>query len=269
MQSTDIFRHGNLNQLIAIKIPISRGRGSENNMAILEQIALMGPLLKYDIFKNLKSVEYSTISRRVDDLAERGYIGVAGKRLTGRGKQKEESTYGLRWKGFVASLSNKKVKKDIIAVLRRNPILGLPEKDTILSVIEEITTKDELENISQAILEAYLDVIPPIETIREDQLWVYLLAVRDVSKLQGFKLSQMPENMLELLDRPAILAIVKERIAPFIEQTANQFTFLSLIFTTLNELMKFITGIDPKTKPSVEVQKYLKMHSLVALPNVN
>ncbi|MGD0645516.1 MAG: hypothetical protein ABSA75_11485 [Candidatus Bathyarchaeia archaeon] len=258
MSEPIISMHSNLNQLLAAKVPILSGRGSSNSFAIVEQIALNGPLLKYDIFKNLGKARYSTISRRVDDLMEREYLGIARKRLTQRGKHVEESMYGLRWKGFIASLSSEKVRENIVDVLRNNPLLILPEKEPILLVIEEITTKEELENISQAIFEAYLDVVPNIELIIEDQLWVYFLAIRNFSHFPQFKLSRMPENMLELMDRPPILKIIKEKVAPFIQQQADQFAFLSMVFKRLNEITNLISNLDTKVTPSIEVKKYLE-----------
>jgi len=60
--------------------------GAENKKAILEIIAMNGPLLKYDICKklNLPQSLYGSISRRIDTLARKGYVAKAGKRTAKR-----------------------------------------------------------------------------------------------------------------------------------------------------------------------------------------
>jgi len=249
--------HINFDELLEMKIPIFSGKGADNTALILEHAAMNGPLLKYDIFKDLSFTRYSTVSRRIDDLRKRGYLAEAGKRLTERGKQTEESMYGLTWRGFVASLSSKKVRGNIIHVLRNNPLLTLPEKESILLVIEEIVTPEEFETISKPILEAYLKAIPNLEMIRDDQLWVWLFAIRDFPRLpENFKLTKMPENVLELLDRPPILKVVKERIAPFIKRKTTEITEIYRIFQVLNELSNFIIKLDETDKPSIRIKEY-------------
>jgi len=252
--------HINFDELLPMKIPILGGMGSDNNALILEHIATSGPLLKYDIFKDLGFARYSTVSRRVDDLRKRGYLAEAGKRLTERGKHIEESMYGLTWRGFVASLSRKKVRANITHVLRKNPLLTLPEKESILLVLDEIVTPEEFETISRPILEAYLEAIPNLEMIKDDQLWVWLFAIRDFPRLpENFKLTKMPENVLELLDRPPILKVVKERIAPFIKQKTNEMTAIYMLFRALNKLSNFIIKLDETEKPSVRIKEYIEI----------
>lgn len=257
MPNENISMHINLDELLPMKIPIFAGMGADNAALILEHIAISGPLLKYDVFKNLAFARYSTVSRRIDDLRERGYLAEAGKRFTERGKHAKESMYGLTWRGFVASLSSKKVRASITHVLRKNPLLTLPEKESILTVLEEIITPEEFETISKPILEAYLNVIPNLEMIRDDQLWIWLSAIRDFSGLpENFKLTKMPENVLELLDRPLILKVIKERIIPFIKQITNEMTAVYMLFRALNELGNFIIKLDETEKPSIRIKEY-------------
>ena len=240
-----------------MKIPIFAGKAAENAALILEHIAITGPLLKYGVFKQLNFTRYSTVSRRIDDLRKRGYLAAAGRRKTERGKHTEESLYGLTWRGFIASLSSKKVRANIIHVLRKNPLLTLPEKKSILTVLEEIVTPEEFETISKPILEAYLKAIPNIEMIRDNQLWIWLFAIRDFPRLpESFKLTKMPENAIELLDRPPILKIFKERIAPFIKQKTNEITAAYMFFRALNELGNFISKLDETEKPSIQIKEY-------------
>jgi hypothetical protein len=257
LQNETIFTHINFGELLAMKIPIFSGKGADNTALILEHIAIKGPLIKYDVFKDLGFTRYSTVSRRIDDLRKRGYLAEAGKRLTERGKQTEESMYGLTWRGFVASLSSKKVRANIINVLRKNLLLALPEKESILVVLEEIVTSEEFETISKPILEAYLKVIPNLEMIRDDQLWVWLFAIRDVPHLpENFKLTKMPENVLELLDKPRILKVVKERIAPLVEKKTTEITEIYMVFQVLNEVCNFIIKLDETDKPSIRIKEY-------------
>jgi hypothetical protein len=257
LPSETISTHINFDELLKIKIPIFSGKGAANASLILEHIATSGPLLKYDIFKDLNCTRYSTVSRRIDDLRKRGYLAQAGKRLTERGKQIEESMYGLTWRGFVASLSSKKVRENIIHILKKNPLLALPEKESILLVLEEIVTPIEFETISKPILEAYLEAIPNLEMIGDDQLWVWLFAIREFPHFpENFKLTKMPENVLELLDRPPILKVVKERVVPLIRQKTEEMTAIYIFFRALNELGNFIIKLDGTDKPSIRIREY-------------
>jgi hypothetical protein len=248
--------HINLEELISFKIPVLSGVGASNTAHIIEYLATSGPSLKYDIFKNLNFARYSTVSRRIDDLRERGYLGVSGKRLTERGKQKEESMYSLTWRGFVASLSSDKVKKDLINVLRKSPLLKLPEKEAILVVLQEVTTPEELSEISKAIFEVYVKTIPNIEMINDNQLWVWLFAMREFPVFP--KLSKMPNDVLELLDRPPILKVIKERVAPFIKQKADEMELAYRLFRAIGALSQFIENLDETEKPSIQVKGYLE-----------
>ena len=87
-------------ELIESKIRILRDKGSENNKHVLEILSAKGPLIKYDLFKELKGLEpksskdvqYSTVSRRVDALVNKGYLQAVGTRITIVGKRKGESS---------------------------------------------------------------------------------------------------------------------------------------------------------------------------------
>jgi hypothetical protein len=114
-------QHTNLDELAKAQIPALGKRGEQNNKRILKVIALNGALLKYDVSKslNLSLSDYGTISRRIDALTKAEYLKEAGKRTTRRGKQAEQSLYGLTWRGFIASLTIKEVRGKILEVLRR------------------------------------------------------------------------------------------------------------------------------------------------------
>jgi transcriptional regulator NrdR family protein len=249
-------KHINFDDLISFKIPVLSGIGASNTACIIEYLATNGPSLKYDVFKHLNFAHYPTVSRRIDDLRKRGYLAVSGKRLTERGKQNEESMYSLTWRGFVASLSSEKVRKDLINVLRKNPLLKLPEKEAIMVVLQEVTTSDELAVISGAIFEAYMKTIPNLEMINDSQLWVWLFAIREFPNLP--KLSKMPNDVFELLDRPPILKVIKERVAPLVKQKADEMELVYRIFRAMGALSQFIEYLDENEKPSIQVKAYLE-----------
>lgn len=172
-------------ELVSSKIAAFQGKDSRNNKLILKILALDGPLIKYDIFKALKPEgirNYSTISRRVDELKRRGYIENAGTRLTRVGKRVEEShTYGLRWKGFIACLAIRNAQENFIRVFENNHLLEkvLPNsvsKKMIIDILKELFSKEELEMISRGILEGYLMAIPEnLESVSEGELAAYIV----------------------------------------------------------------------------------------------
>jgi len=230
-------------ELVESKIAVLRGRGSVNNGAVLETLALEGPLIKYDLFKELKNsgkkIIYPTISRRVDDLVDRGYLEIAGTRTIVVGKRKDESsTYGLTWKGFIASLTIETVAQDILKVLEKNSHLKFPfSRKAPLRIIREIFTKGELKLIGQALLTGYLRAIPKdLEYIKPEQYLAYLLpALTEAPKIQEkFK----EKDLYGLLEIPEV------------------FNFISkLLDDTEKKLEESLLGIKEIKK---ELNKYLK-----------
>lgn len=260
MQQKTISMHVNFDDLVKAKIPALGARGAKYNKLVLQQIALNGPLLPFDVLKNLglNSTMYPTIHRRIMDLKRKGYLAEAGKRPTKRGEQTEKTMYGLTWKGFIASLSVRKVRQNIYCVLERNPLLTLPEKEAILLVLKEILSDQELEIVSELVLEAYLKAIPNLEIIRDDQLWLWFLAIRDFPQLPQNKLSRIPKNLLELLDKPAILKLVKEKIVPLISQKRAEMEAAYMIFTMLDLIGQRISKLDERDKPSETIREYIQ-----------
>lgn len=201
--------------LVESKIAIFRGKGSENNMLILEALALKGSLIKYDLFKALKEsrkeIYYPTISRRVDNLLSRGYLEPVGKRIITVGKRKEKSSkYGLSWKGLIASFTIKSVPRNVIRVLKKNPHLKLPfPRKVTLRIIREIFTDRELEIIGQALVTGYLKAIPKdLESLKPEQYVAYLLpAMTEVPQIQEeFK----EKDLSRLLQIPEVLDFVSK-----------------------------------------------------------
>jgi hypothetical protein len=158
---------------------------------ILKTLALKGPLIKYDLFKaigSLKEIAYPTISRRVDDLVDRGYLQTAGTRTIIVGKREDESsTYGLTWKGVIASLTIESVARSILTVLEKNPYLDLPfPREGPLRIVRELFTDEELRSIGQAFLTGYLTAIPrDLESLKPEQLIVYAFpAMSEMPQIQ-------------------------------------------------------------------------------------
>jgi hypothetical protein len=173
--------HIEFGELVRTRIPAFRGRDERNNRLVLETIALQGPLIKYDIFKALKQrniKHYPTISRRVDDLKKKGYIAPAGKRIITVGKRTDESpTYGLTWRGLIASLVSDEVARQVSVVLKSNPLLEIPfPKEIAIRVLNEIFTQRETEIVVRALLEGFLIAIPrDIESIEQEKYMAYLV----------------------------------------------------------------------------------------------
>lgn len=198
--------------LVRARIPAFRGRDERNNRLVLETLALQGPLIKYDIFKVLKMrnvKHYPTVSRRVDNLRKRGYLGVAGKKVITIGKKKEESsTYALTWKGFIASLTIEGVAKETPRILSINPLLKIPfPKEMVLNVLNELLTPVETKILVHALLEGFLRAIPrDIESIEQEKYIAYIVPAlvetpeirKRFEKKDFSKLSKIP-GFLELL----------------------------------------------------------------------
>lgn len=258
------FLHSNFNELVKVKIPVLGKRATENNKAILEKIALEGPLLKYDVSKglNLPLSDYGTISRRIDALTKAEYLKEAGKRATRRGKQTKQSLYGLTWRGFIASLTIKEVRENVLQVLKRNPLLAFPEKEIILLVLEELVTQQELETIATTVLEAFLRTIPNLELVENEpmRMFVWLLSVKEEIKLpDDFKLSRIqqdPGEILKLLDKPAILQAVKEKLVPLVKKKTMETKAMYQLFSILNEVGEFISNLEVEDKPSQKIRDY-------------
>lgn len=256
--------HTNIDALSQMKIPALRGRVRTNNMLIFETLAIEGPLLKYDVYKTLKKrgiPQYSTITRRIDSLREKGYLDEADKRITERGKRKAESMYGITRKGFIASLVSKKVRENVLQVIEKNPLLVIPEKEFVLLVVREILDPKEIEIITNYLLYGYLKAIPDLENIEEEELgtWVFQ-AIREIpsKEINITEISETKKDLTRLLDNPRILQYVKERILPIISDYERNFYDLFQFFKILNQIGEYIKRLRPEDKPSDRLKEYLR-----------
>ena len=268
MLKTTEISHINLDEISQMKIPALSGRARTNNLLILETIATEGPLLKYDVYKRLKKrgiTEYSTVTRRIDSLKEKGYLNEAGRRSTARGKQKEESTYGLTWKGFIASFLSEQVRQDVLQVIEKNPLLTIPEKQFVLLILKEVFDSKEIEKITHLLLYGCLKVIPNLENIKEEELWMWILhGTREIPSNIN-KVNEIPakkKDLTRLLDNPRILQYVKGRILPIISEWERNFYVLYQFFKELNQLGDVIKELRPEDKPSETLKEYLKAEKL-------
>lgn len=204
--------------LIESKIGILRDKGSENNTRILETLSMKGPLIKYDLFKELKSsgnensekeTRYSTVSRRVDDLVYRGYLQTAGTRTIIVGKRKDESSrYGITWKGFIAGLTIESVAEDVLTALEKNPHLQLPFlSEASITVTKAIFSNRELKAIAQALLTGYLRAIPKdLESLKPEQLPMYLFPA--ITETPEIKESFENKDVSKLLQIPEVFDFI-------------------------------------------------------------
>jgi hypothetical protein len=236
--------HIGFEEFVRMRIPAFRGRDERNNRLVLETIALRGPLIKYDIFKALKSrnvKHYPTISRRVDDLRKKGYLDAAGKRVITVGKRVEESpTYGLTWRGLIASLAIDEVAREVSVVLKNNPLLKIPfPKKMVTSVLNELFSPRETEVIVHALLEGFLRAIPrDIESIEQEKYTAYLVPAmvetpeirerfegKDLTKLYQipgfleFVMDLIIASERQLADLLAGVQIIKRGLSTYIQAT--------------------------------------------------
>jgi hypothetical protein len=254
----------NLDELSEMKIPTLRGRARASSLLILETIAMEGPLLKYGVYKRLEKKgipQYSTVTRRIDHLREKGYLNEAGQRNTERGKRKAESLYGLTWKGLIASLASQKVRENALQTIEKNPLLAIPEKEFVLLIISDIFDHGEVERITTIFLYGYLKAIPNLENIEEEELAIWIpQAIREIPPdiLRFIEISDRKKNLTKLLDNPRILQYVKQKIIPKISEYERIFYTIFQFFKVLDQLGDFINNLDPEDKPSERLKEYLK-----------
>jgi len=221
---------------------------------------------KKDKSPKKRTVYYETISRRVDDLKTKDYIDEAGSRPITVGKRVEESpTFGLRWKGFIASLSIEEVRAKAMDVLRKNPLLILPEKEVLLEVVESMYEPEEIVALTIALFQGFLRTsAPSIDIIDEAELKLWAIpTAREGSPLlkqilpQGLKGKQM-KDLLDLLDKPVILQYAKEKIIPMIATYELRLREIYRLVKVGNEIGKFISELEIEDKPSVKTRRFLE-----------
>lgn len=215
--------------LAILKIPALGGRDAKNNSAIVKVIALRGSLNKYDLWAALPGAKeeknYPTVSRRVDDLVDRGYLTVTGSKTVREGtrRQEEVNIYGVTWRGLIAALSEQEVMTDIVGVLKRHEAsLELPGRDIAMKVVEK--WPEETRHDVKLFWTAFLKVIPShIEDIPQEAyasfLFPSLAALAEQPSLPQ-RIDQ--QFIVELLNDPRIREWAKRETVKTIQQLRKQ-----------------------------------------------
>jgi len=92
------------------RLSVFKGREARLNHAIFQILSLKGPLIIYDIHKELKAqkglryIRYASVNKRVRLLKESGYINKIGVKKTKAGFQ--ASVYELTARAYLAMLLN-------------------------------------------------------------------------------------------------------------------------------------------------------------------
>jgi len=270
-------------QLIETKIPIFKGKGAKNNKIVIKALALYGPLIKYDIFKvaqrigSKKRVYYETLSRRVDDLKNKDYIKQAGTRTITVGKRKDKSpTYGLTWRGLIASLVFEDVRSNTLSTIKKNLHSALPRKISlgnleleagetyplILEFMAKAYPPEVLEAWITAGLLSFLRQTPSIERIEQEDLWGYALptvreAASEVNRSYPQEAKARIGALAELLDNPKTLELAKKGIPAIANYYSQQLEALQSIVMILNAVRQVILDLKPEDKASEKVMQEL------------
>jgi len=228
------------------KIPVFRGRDAGNNKLILEVIAFGGPLIKYDVFKSLKSrgvKHYPTVSRRIDNLKKRGYLAVAGKKTINIGRRKEKSpTYALTWRGFIASLMMSPVIKDVPRVLECNPLLkfNLPfqvPKEIVIDAVKELFSLKELETITRTLLIGFLRALPRnIELIEQEKYLAYL--VPGMMETPEIREKFEGKDLRRLMQIPGLLEWILDLVTTYEEQLVEAVKSIQIVKQGLSKYVE-------------------------------
>ena len=112
------------------RISVFKGREAKLNFAVFHVLALKGPLIIYDIHKEvkahrgLKHTKSTNVLRRIKALEESGYLEKAGTRKTLPGF--ERVLYKLSYKTYLALLLNK---------INLDSFIQTADEDTIIATL--------------------------------------------------------------------------------------------------------------------------------------
>ena len=111
------------------KLSVFKGREAKLNKAIFQILALKGPLVAYDLYKEiraqrgLRNTKYPIVLRRTKALEESGYLQKAGTRKTLPGS--ERMLYRLSLKTYLALLLNKIDLENLVQTADEDTIIML------------------------------------------------------------------------------------------------------------------------------------------------
>jgi len=121
------------------RLSVFKGREAKLNKAIFHILAHRGPLITYDIHKEvkaqkgLKHTKYTNVLRRIKALEESGYLEKAGMRKTLPGS--ERVLYKLSSKTYLALLLNK---------INLDSFIQTADEDTITAMLAAIIQNKDL-----------------------------------------------------------------------------------------------------------------------------
>ena len=124
---------------------------------------------------------------------------------------------------------------------------------------------EEVEIITNYLLYGYLKAIPNLESIKEEELGLWILQALKEVPSKGINLSEIPEkkkDLTKLLDKPKILRYVKKRILPLISEYERNFYVYFQFFKILNQIGDYVKKLRPEDKPSERLKEYLKTFKL-------
>jgi hypothetical protein len=111
------------------KLSVFKGREAKLNKAIFQILALEGPLVAYDIYKQIRAqgglrhTKYPIVLRRTKALEESGYLQKAGTRKTLPGS--ERVLYGLSFKTYMALLLDNTDLESLVQAADEDTIIML------------------------------------------------------------------------------------------------------------------------------------------------
>lgn len=193
---------------LAMKIPALSGNEAKNNYVMFEKLALQGPQTVWGI-NNLLSrgrENYPTTLRAVRRLLRRGYLIQAGTARMEKRKNEKTATYGITWRGLLASLASKGVSAEILGVFERNPQLRLPviEGQTFVSLAESLLGKDQVQAVTEALFDGFITTFPyDIEKTKDEVLVGYIFPTMMAASTALDKIK--PIDSEELLKHPRLL----------------------------------------------------------------
>jgi len=122
------------------KISVFKGREARLNRAIFHILALKGPLITYDIHKEvkaqkgLKHTKYTNVLRRIRALEESAYLEKAGTRKIKTQPGSQTILYQLTPRAYLAILLNQ---------INLDNFARTANKDAIITMLAALTSRTE------------------------------------------------------------------------------------------------------------------------------
>jgi len=122
------------------KISVFKGREARLNRAIFHILALKGPLITYDIHKEvkaqkgLKHTKYTNVLRRIRALEESAYLEKAGTRKIKTQPGSQTILYQLTPRAYLAILLNQ---------INLDNFTRTANKDAIITMLAALTSRTE------------------------------------------------------------------------------------------------------------------------------